>query len=62
MPLPSATARLEMFKHHLPEILPDLADAGQYVKTSLDYEKLSKVIGSLTFYIILTTHFTIEIS
>ena len=47
VPLPSATARHAMFKHHLPETLPDLAEAGQIVKTNLDYHKLAEVSSSL---------------
>ena len=43
VPLPGPPARVAMFKHHLPEVLPDLQEAGQSVTTQLDYEQLAKV-------------------
>lgn len=49
VPLPGLEARAAMFEHHLPEILPDLEEAGQIVKTNLDYEILARV--SATYYL-----------
>ena len=43
VPLPGPSAREAMFKHHLPAVLPDLEEAGQSVRTQLDYEQLAKV-------------------
>ena len=43
VPLPGKEARSAMFHHHLPETLPDLAEAGQIVTTKLNYDKLANV-------------------
>ncbi|KAL7635721.1 UNVERIFIED_CONTAM: hypothetical protein RMT77_013538 [Armadillidium vulgare] len=42
VPLPSKEAREMMFGHHLPQVLPDLQEAGQKVETRLDYQALSE--------------------
>ncbi|XP_071538180.1 katanin p60 ATPase-containing subunit A-like 2 [Panulirus ornatus] len=43
VPLPGMEAREAMFRHHLPEVIPDLEDAGHAIDTHLDYEKLAQV-------------------
>ena len=43
VPLPNNEARVDMFKHNLPEILPDLQESGQIVKTHLNYQELGEV-------------------
>ncbi|XP_063598016.1 katanin p60 ATPase-containing subunit A-like 2 [Penaeus indicus] len=43
VPLPGMEAREAMFRHHLPEVISDLAETGHAINTDLDYEKLAKV-------------------
>uniref|UniRef100_A0A6A7G9E9 Katanin p60 ATPase-containing subunit A-like 2 n=2 Tax=Hirondellea gigas TaxID=1518452 RepID=A0A6A7G9E9_9CRUS len=43
VPLPCPEARAAMFHHHLPETLQDLEEAGQIVKTVLDYQALAEM-------------------
>ncbi|XP_076064208.1 katanin p60 ATPase-containing subunit A-like 2 [Oratosquilla oratoria] len=43
VPLPSVAARESMFKHHLPEVLHDLQEAGHEVHTHLEYHQLASI-------------------
>ncbi|XP_047501926.1 katanin p60 ATPase-containing subunit A-like 2 [Penaeus chinensis] len=43
VPLPGMEAREAMFRHHLPEVISDLAETGHSINTDLDYESLAKV-------------------
>ncbi|KAK8739619.1 hypothetical protein OTU49_003429, partial [Cherax quadricarinatus] len=43
VPLPGMEAREAMFRHHLPEVIPDLEEAGHAIKTHLEYEKLAQM-------------------
>ncbi|XP_042210938.1 katanin p60 ATPase-containing subunit A-like 2 isoform X1 [Homarus americanus] len=43
VPLPGMEAREAMFRHHLPEVISDLEEAGHAITTHLDYEKLAQM-------------------
>ncbi|XP_045603188.1 katanin p60 ATPase-containing subunit A-like 2 [Procambarus clarkii] len=43
VPLPGLEAREAMFKHHLPDVIPDLEEAGHAITTHLDYKKLAQL-------------------
>ncbi|KAK4287996.1 hypothetical protein Pmani_038947 [Petrolisthes manimaculis] len=43
VPLPGSEARKAMFRHHLPELITDLEEAGHAIPTNLDYGRLSEL-------------------